>query len=289
MMMKANDFVKIAKSIATQYKTLYVMGGWGAPLTPANKRRYINGYAYNKQSWRAEMINAATSKTFAFDCVCLIKGILWGWYGNADATNGGAVYASNGVPDINADQMILRCPNATTNFKNIEVGEVVWKSGHIGIYIGDGLAVECTPAWNNDVQITAVLNIGAKNGYNGRYWTKHGKIPWVEYKGVQKPSESGNTADNTLDQYTDEQLADRVIAGYYGNGQARKNALGKRYAKVQAIVDARYAKPVYYTVRKGDTLSGIAARYNTTWQKLKVMNNIKNANLIYVGQKIRVK
>lgn len=47
--------------------------------------------------------------------------------------------------------------------------------------------------------------------------------------------------------------------------------------------------PIYYTVKKGDTLSGIAARYGTTYQKLAKTNNIKNPNLIYPGQKIRIK
>ena len=45
-------------------------------------------------------------------------------------------------------------------------------------------------------------------------------------------------------------------------------------------------KKTVYVVKKGDTLSGIAKKYGTTWQKLKKINNIKNANLIYVGQKI---
>lgn len=45
----------------------------------------------------------------------------------------------------------------------------------------------------------------------------------------------------------------------------------------------------YYTVKKGDTLSAIASRYGTTWQKLQSLNGIRNANLISVGQKIRVK
>lgn len=46
---------------------------------------------------------------------------------------------------------------------------------------------------------------------------------------------------------------------------------------------------VYYTVKKGDTLSGIANRYKTTVAKLVAMNKIKNPNLIYPNQKIRVK
>lgn len=45
----------------------------------------------------------------------------------------------------------------------------------------------------------------------------------------------------------------------------------------------------YYTVKSGDTLSGIAAKYGTTYQYLAQLNNIKNPNLIYVGQKVTVK
>lgn len=43
-----------------------------------------------------------------------------------------------------------------------------------------------------------------------------------------------------------------------------------------------------YTVVKGDTLSGIASKYNTTYQKLAEINNIADPNKIYPGQEIRV-
>lgn len=39
-----------------------------------------------------------------------------------------------------------------------------------------------------------------------------------------------------------------------------------------------------YTVRSGDTLSGIASRLGTSWTALKAKNGISNANLIYPGQ-----
>lgn len=42
-----------------------------------------------------------------------------------------------------------------------------------------------------------------------------------------------------------------------------------------------------YTVKKGDTLSGIAKSLHTTVKKLAEMNNIKNVNLIIVGQAIK--
>lgn len=47
-------------------------------------------------------------------------------------------------------------------------------------------------------------------------------------------------------------------------------------------------KEVVYTVKTGDTLSGIAAKYNTTVAKLVKANNIKNPDLIYAGQKIKI-
>lgn len=43
-----------------------------------------------------------------------------------------------------------------------------------------------------------------------------------------------------------------------------------------------------YTVVSGDTLSGIASKYGTTYQKLAEYNGIANPNLIIVGQKIRI-
>lgn len=43
-----------------------------------------------------------------------------------------------------------------------------------------------------------------------------------------------------------------------------------------------------YTVRAGDNLSAIASRFNTTVATLQSLNNIRNANLIYVGQVLKI-
>lgn len=45
----------------------------------------------------------------------------------------------------------------------------------------------------------------------------------------------------------------------------------------------------YYIVKKGDTLTSIAKKYKTTINQLVKWNNIKNPNVIEVGQKLRVK
>lgn len=191
--MTNTEFVKKVIDVAENYKTLYVFGCFGAPMNETNKSRYCKNTDYNKKAERTKKINNASADTFGFDCVNLIKGILWGWNGDSSKTYGGAKYASNGVPDINADTMITKCSNVSTNFSNIEVGEVVWMKGHIGVYIGKGLAVESTPTWEDGVQITAVKNIGTVVGFNARKWTKHGKLPYIQYVVEQIKSEESET------------------------------------------------------------------------------------------------
>lgn len=238
-MMNNKEFVDKVTDIAKNYKTLYVMGCFGAPMTATNQNRYTKNHAYNKQLARTAAINRATSDTFGFDCCGLIKAVLWGWNGNKNKVYGGASYKSNGVPDIGADRMIKQCTNVSTDFSDIELGEVVWMSGHIGVYIGNGLAVECTPIWGDGVQITA-CNC-TKSGYNTRNWTKHGKFKYVDYS------------------YTEEKLKDindiarEVLAGKWGNGAARKTALTKAgydYIAVQKVVTEMCKTPAKKTVEE---------------------------------------
>lgn len=192
--MKNTVFVSKLKDIAENYQTLYVLGCFGAPMNEPNKTRYMNHMPWNASLSRKPFIENATSDTFGFDCVCLIKGVLWGWVGDKKHQYGGAVYGANGVPDIDTEIMISMCEEVSMDFSKIEIGELLWMQGHVGVYIGDGLAVECTPNWENKVQITAVSNIGNKKGYYSRNWVKHGKLPWVEY-----PANSKRTLKENLE------------------------------------------------------------------------------------------
>lgn len=58
----------------------------------------------------------------------------------------------------------------------------------------------------------------------------------------------------------------------YGNSTTLGNECGK----------------ILYTIKRGDTLSEIAARYDTTVNEIATLNNIANPNLIYAGNIIRV-
>lgn len=60
-------------------------------------------------------------------------------------------------------------------------------------------------------------------------------------------------------------------------------------AAIKTTSTAATTTKEYYTVVKGDSLSKIAKKYNTTVDKLVKLNKIENANVIRVGQKLRVK
>ena len=130
--MKSKVFVKKLKDIAKNHKTLYVLGCIGAPLTRLNLTRYTTNLPYNGQAIRAAKIKAAAGQTppvYGFDCVCLIKSVLWGWDADPGATYGGAKYLSNGVPDIDDSGMIAKCPDASTvGWDDMDPGEAVWKA-----------------------------------------------------------------------------------------------------------------------------------------------------------------
>lgn len=192
-MMKASELAAKALDIARNYLTVYVWGAVGSPVTEQTISDKVKQYPSNRTSGHEARARAVIGKNaWMFDCVNLLKAILWGWKGDASKYYGGATYCSNGVPDINADTMFARCTQQSADFSNIQVGEALWMSGHIGVYVGDGLGVECTPAFKGGTQITAVGNIAPKAGYNTRRWTKHGKLPYVTYDGSAAPSSQKN-------------------------------------------------------------------------------------------------
>lgn len=90
------------------------------------------------------------------------------------------------------------------------------------------------------------------------------------------------------------EIATEVKAGKWGNGEERKKRLaaaGYVYAEIQAIVNSSQSSGTgyqTYTVKRGDTLSGIAGRYGTTYQKIAKDNGITNPNKISVGQVLRI-
>lgn len=74
------------------------------------------------------------------------------------------------------------------------------------------------------------------------------------------------------------------------NGISNPNLI--RVGQVLKVPAKGAASPVAsaktYTVKAGDTLAGIAAKFGTSWQRLQQLNAIPNANLIYPGQVLKI-
>ena len=102
-----------------------------------------------------------------------------------------------------------------------------------------------------------------------------------------------NRVNELMNRKSVDELAYEVIDGKWGAGQERKDKLikaGYDYYAVQKRVNDLMPLKQYYIVKSGDTLTWIAKKYNTTVNELiKLNKNIKDPNLIYLGQKIRVK
>lgn len=99
------------------------------------------------------------------DCVGLIKGFFW--------TGDGAhenIYRSGNCPDTSANGLIKLC-GETGDMKNMpdERGIIVWMSGHVGVYVGNGKVIEARGYRYGVV----------RTNLNGRGWKKWGRLPEV--------------------------------------------------------------------------------------------------------------
>jgi len=164
-------------------KWVYWYGTFGLKCTEAlykaKAKQYPAHYTAKRQA--GYMKEIAEGRTCA-DCVGLIKSFFWagGRFGAAPK------YASNNCPDTSADGMIKLCAQ-TGKIGTIpdEPGLVVWKSGHIGVYIGGGYTVEMR-GYDYDC---------VKRKVSAGPWTKWGRLPasMISY-GAEAGSTTGAAA-----------------------------------------------------------------------------------------------
>ncbi|MCI8399235.1 MAG: hypothetical protein HFF90_07530 [Oscillibacter sp.] len=144
----------------------YVWGTYGNILTESlfayKLKQYPDGVGKYKDFIRANWVGHRTA-----DCVGLIKGYSW-----LDASSGTIRYGTNGMPDYGANQMYrsaaIKGPMST--MPEIK-GLAVWKSGHIGIYIGNGYVIEAMGTKYGVVRTKVA----------GRGWQGWCKLPSIKY------------------------------------------------------------------------------------------------------------
>ncbi len=105
-------------------------------LFKSKKNQYPSHYTSSRESGYNADINAGK---MCADCVGLIKSFFW-LGGKLDGTN---KYASNGCPDKSANGMFGLCKETGKIGTIPDIpGLVVWRDGHIGVYVGDGYTIE---------------------------------------------------------------------------------------------------------------------------------------------------
>jgi len=160
------EYVEKLLYIYNNFPTYYAWGAFGSPANKKNRERY-------------KVPDTVSASTFLFDCSGFAyKAIPWDWTGDKTKTYGGATYnlipTDKPFPELGID--------ITEDFSTIQPGEVVYMTGHVGVYIGAGKVIECTAAWDNCVMITECTNVGINTGLkHKRKWLSHGKLPFIEY------------------------------------------------------------------------------------------------------------
>lgn len=150
---------------------------------------------------------------------------------------------------------------------------------------------------------------GKLNGYSGNldlnYFSGDGTA-WDKYAGGSPSSSGTSSQPKPVEQPSKSEIIYTVVSGDTLSGIASK--YGTTYqmlAEYNGISNPNIIYPgqqitipgssnqgssaTYYTVVSGDNLTKIANKYGTTVNQLVSWNNISNPNLIYPGQKLRVK
>lgn len=140
---------------------------------------------------------------------------------------------------------------------------------------------------------------GRLNGWNGNLDCNvfYGDATaWDKYVGSSSGivAPSNPTTPQLPQRLSNEEMAKKVMAGEYGDYPERKTRLeaeGYNYEAIQKIVNQVYASSSSYqtyTVKFGDTLSGIGSKFGVSYQKIAADNNISNPNLIHPGQVLKI-
>ena len=152
-----------------------------------SKSKYTQKYPYNVLYY--------DGTTWYADCSNLMKALFNGRDISDKTANKYQRDLSN-TGDVNADGLILKCTDISTNFSKLKSGEprLLHMSGHMGAYLGKVVSrkkgecnvVECTPAWDGGIQFSYVDSSGrrlyAKGQSQKGNWAKHGKPSnWVQY------------------------------------------------------------------------------------------------------------
>lgn len=154
--------------------------------------------------------------------------------------------------------------------------------------------------WNEGAYgctIRQYSSAGRLSGYNGNLDLNKfygDRDAWNKYVAGGSGSSAPVTPQPTPVKKSNEEIATEVINGQWGNDPDRSNALkaaGYDSEAIRAIVNKRLSGAQqtvkYYTVKSGDTASGIASMFGVSLSAISGYHS-GNANLIYPGEVLTI-
>lgn len=184
-----------------------------------------------------------------FDCVGLIKGAIWS---DADIKKNPKYKASQ---DVSANGMLDRCKTKGKIKTLPEVaGVLVFKNGHVGVYIGGGYVIEAKGhKWG-------VI----KSKLSATPWTDWGYCPYIEYVKEEKPKEEKPKEEKPKE--------DKPVNKYYP----------KCATSYKSIVDALESLNIdgrFYNRKRIAAANGIKNYKGSYQQNIDMLNMLKAGKL----------
>lgn len=230
-----------------------------------------------------------------------------------------------GIPHMGSAQLrstaVERLPVSKPNAKP---GMAIWRSGHIA-YIGDGLKIYEAASTKTDMKISAFENrAGAftellvirdsalalepttgetaekeRNPYpmpartiqyiSGQAVMNGNDVKWVQWElreagyDIEIDGKFGPASDKALRAF---QASCKILMDGKCGPDTRSHLIAD--SGTASGSGQQTATDTVYVVQSGDTLSRIAKAYGTTVANLQKLNGIKDADRIYVGQRLSV-
>lgn len=260
----------------------------------SRKTRYSNKYPYN-------LLLINKDGRTSGDCLNTIKALLNG-YNIYNNTIGYYQKDLSNTGDVTEQGLLKQCSEVSQDFSKLGNHPLLlYMKGHVGSYLGkevNGIynVIECTKSFGGGVVYSWVDPDGTrrnkKGGLKNGKWTHHGKFtPWIEYEAdepIETPTQSvyyvkkGDTLSQIA--YANNMTLARLVSYNPQIKDINKINVGDK------IYLSSNTTEEFYTVQKGDTLGAIARKFNISLDKLLGLNpDIKNKNLIHIGDKIRIK
>lgn len=279
---------------------------------------YKSGFPYNLgYYWK--------DGRYSWDCWNLTpKTLVWGWEDKKEVGYYCWEKGKYGLGDWGGKTILDHCDEVSSDFSNLTPAEYLLSTDgrHAGAYIGEYIingkcynTVECTTSWREK---KVCFSYTTANGKRYHYkdgsqssaipkepaptnWGWHGKLPWIDYTVQPEPPTPPTPPEEPIYYTVVRGDALYKIAAKFKvtiadlvkwNKISNPNLIYVGQKLIVGWTDTPVPpepKKVYYTVVRGDNLSKIAYRYGTTTKQLVEWNNIKNPNLIYPGQVLRVK